>query len=318
MLFALTAARGGMAAPLDLVGKIPLGAVNGRIDHLAFDSHRQRLLVAELGNDTVAVIDLNQSRIVETLTGLHEPQGIGYVPSTDTLYVANGEGGSVRMFRGATLTPVGSIALADDADNVRVDPGSNRVFVGYGSGAIAVIDAVKGQKLSQVPLKAHPESFQLTSDGTRIFVNVPEAHEIGDIDRTSAKLIATWRTGLLLGNFPLALDEQHGRLLAVFRYPARLAAFSLTDGHRITTATTCRDSDDVFLDHQRHRVYGICGQGFVDVFAAQGDSYSRLAQIRTVAGARTGLFVPALDRLFVAVRAAGGNPAAVWVFQPGS
>lgn len=307
-----------MAAPLELVGKIPLGAVKGRIDHLAFDSQRQRLFVAELGNDTVGVIDLKQSRTVETLTGLLEPQGIGYVPSTDTLYVANGEGGSVRMFRGATLTPIGSIELGDDADNVRVDPRSNRVFVGYGSGAIAVIDAVKGQKRSEVPLKAHPESFQLTSNGTRIFVNVPEAHEIGVIDRTSSKLITTWNTGILLGNFPLALDEQHGRLLVVFRYPARLATFRLSDGRRISTVTTCRDSDDVFLDHQRQRVYVICGQGVVDVFAAQGDSFSRLAQIRTVAGARTGLFVAALDRLFVAVRAADGNPASVWVFQPGS
>lgn len=307
-----------MAAPLALVGKIPLGAVNGRIDHLAFDGHRQRLFVAELGNNTVGVIDLKQSKTIETLTGFHEPQGIGYVPSTDTLYVANGDGGSVRMLRGATLTPAGSIELGDDADNVRVDPGSNRVFVGYGSGAIAVIDAVKDQKISQVPLKAHPESFQLTRDGARIFVNVPEAHEIGVIDRTSAKLIATWRTGLLLGNFPLALDEQHGRLLAVFRYPARIAAFRLSDGRRISTATTCRDSDDVFLDHQRQRVYVICGQGFIDVFAAQGDNYSLLARIPTVAGARTGLFVPALDRLFVAARAAGGNPASVWVFQPGS
>jgi len=307
-----------MAAPLELVGKIPLGAVNGRIDHLAFDSHRQRLFIAELGNNTVGVIDLKQSRTVETLTGLHEPQGVGYMPSTDTIYVANGEGGSVRMFRGATLTPIGSIELGDDADNVRVDPGSNRVFVGYGSGAIAVIDAVKGQKVSQVPLKAHPESFQLTRDGTRIFVNVPEAHEIGDIDRTSAKLITTWHTGILLGNFPLALDEQRGRVLAVFRYPARLAAFRLSDGRRIAIATTCRDSDDVFLDHQRQRVYVICGQGFVDVFAAQGDGYSLLARTSTVAGARTGLFVPQLDRLFVAARAADGNPATVWVFQPGS
>ena len=40
-------------------------------------------------------------------------------------------------------------------------------------------------------------------------------------------------------------------------------------------------------------------------------------QIPTVSGARTSLFVPELDRLFVAVRSSGNKPAAIWVFRPG-
>jgi hypothetical protein len=41
------------AGPLQLESKIPLGEVRGRIDHMAVDLERQRLLVAELGNDSL-------------------------------------------------------------------------------------------------------------------------------------------------------------------------------------------------------------------------------------------------------------------------
>src|SRR5207248_997107 len=168
-----------------LDAKIPLGQIRGRIDHLAIDAARQRLYVAELGNDSVGVIDLRESKTVRTITGLREPQGIGYVPSSDTLYVANAGDGSVRLFQGGELTPVGQIALGDDADNIRVDDAAHRVFVGYGSGALAVIDTDSRTKIADVSLKAHPESFQLERTGQRIFVNVPDAHEIAVVDRST-------------------------------------------------------------------------------------------------------------------------------------
>ena len=43
---------------------------------------------------------------------------------------------------------------------------------------------------------------------------------------------------------------------------------------------------------------------------------ARLATVPTISGARTSLFVPKLDRLFVVVRAASNEPAAIWVFRP--
>ena len=119
---------------LQLESKIPLGDVKGRIDHLAIDLSRQRLFVAELGNNTVGVADLNEQKVQHVITGLKEPQGVGYVPSSDTLFVANAGDGSVLLFRGADYAPAGRVELGDDADNIRVDTASNRVFVGHGSG----------------------------------------------------------------------------------------------------------------------------------------------------------------------------------------
>src|SRR5262245_48912384 len=98
---------------------IPLGDVAGRIDHLAVDVARKRLFVAELGSDRVAVVELDARRVLQTIDALAEPQGAAYEPTTDTLYVANGGDGSVRLYSGETYAPTGRVELNDDADNVR-------------------------------------------------------------------------------------------------------------------------------------------------------------------------------------------------------
>src|SRR5436309_8519474 len=70
---------------LTLEAKVPLGDVSGRIDHMAIDPKRQRVFVAELGNNTVGVVDLKERKVVHVIAGLKEPQGVAYVPSSDTL-----------------------------------------------------------------------------------------------------------------------------------------------------------------------------------------------------------------------------------------
>jgi hypothetical protein len=90
----------------------------------------------------------------------------------------------------------------------------------------------------------------------------------------------------------------------------------MRDGSPVATVDSCGDTDDLFFDAKRERVYLSCGDGYLDVFDAQGDAYRRSAHIPTISGARTSLFIPELDRLFVAARANPGEPAALWVFRP--
>lgn len=310
-----TATVGAAAAdaPLALEAKIPLGKISGRIDHLAIDLKRQRLFVAELGNNSVGVVDLAAGKTLQTLSGLSEPQGVGYEPGSDTLYVANAGDGSVRIFLGEDLSPFGRIDLGDDADNVRIDMERRQVLVGYGRGAIAVIDHATRTKKAEIQLRGHPEGFQIA--GAQLFVNVPDNHEIAIID-LATNASRSLPGDSLRSNFPMAIDQEAQRVLTVFRSPPVLAALASADGRLLTKAETCGDADDVFVDAKRRRVYVTCGAGFVDVFETRGDGYMRLAQVATASGARTGLFVPELDRLFVAARAGWSEPAAIWVFRP--
>src|SRR5215470_18899524 len=102
-------------APLELETRIPLGTVKGRIDHLAIDLGRKHLFVAELENNSVGIVDLNNGNLLHRITGLEEPQGVGYVPTVDTLVVANGGDGSVRLFRGDNFAATAKMQLGKDA-----------------------------------------------------------------------------------------------------------------------------------------------------------------------------------------------------------
>src|SRR6516162_10434298 len=318
MVAAIAATEGALAqsndAILRLEAKIPLGNVRGRIDHMAVDIDRRRLLVAELGNNTVGIVDVEQGKVLQVLAGLKEPQGVGYLPSTDTLYVANGGDGSLRLFQGPSYIANGRIDFGNDADNVRVDQAKGHVVVGYGDGALAVIDGAKHDKIAEVRLPAHPEGFQLDTGTGRAYVNLPNARGIAVADLSAGKVIAVWPVGDASANFPMAVDSDANHVLAVFRNPPKLGVFDMRNGSIGRMVDACADADDVFVDAKRHRIYVSCGTGVIDVFDAP--SYEHLSRIPTVSGARTSLFVPELDRLFLAVRAAGSNPAEIWVLRP--
>jgi YVTN family beta-propeller protein len=304
------------APPLNVEARIPLGDIAGRIDHLAFDPTRGRLYVAELGNNTVGIVDLKTRRVMRTAGGFDGPQGIAYEPSTDAIYVANGGDGSVGVYRAESFAALGHIALGDDADNVRVDRAARRVYVGYGNGALAVIDPQTRRKVADIRLKGHPESFQLDPAGTNIFVNVPDAGEVAVVGREASRQIASWPTGKRRANYPMALDVSKGEVLAVFRHPPRLGRFQMKNGRNLTGTDVCADSDDVFADPMRHRLYVICGEGYVDTFDTSGEEYTRVGRLQTSSGSRTGLFVAELDRLLVAIRASGKESAAIWILRP--
>jgi DNA-binding beta-propeller fold protein YncE len=256
-LTTLTLASASIGQPateksLQLEAKIPLGNVAGRIDHMAIDLEKHRLFVAELGNDSVGVVDLDAKKVVHRVSGLKEPQGVAYIRLNDSLYVANGGDGSVRVFRGPDYSPEGRIELGADADNIRADLPANRILVGFGSGAIAAIDLRDNAKTKTFALKAHPESFQLDAASGQLFVNVPNARTIAVLDADTGKEAHTWPTRHG-GNFPMALDSDRKRVLVAFRNPAKLAAFDWEIGGLASEVDICGDADDLFVDRKLNR-----------------------------------------------------------------
>src|SRR5262249_28170129 len=170
-----------VSAMLTLGQTIPLHGVEGRIDHLAVDLEGRRLFVAALGNNTLEVIDLAEGKQAARVTGFREPQGVAFDAGTDRLIVANGGDGVVHILSRRSLARASFAPFGSDADNVRVDR-EGRVYVGYGSGAIGEVPS-DGVPSAKIPLAAHPESFQLETNGPRIFVNVPNAGHIAVLDR---------------------------------------------------------------------------------------------------------------------------------------
>src|SRR6266566_3479237 len=246
--YTLATVRAQTAAPLKLTQTIALPGVEGRIDHVAFDAAGERLFVCALGNNTVEVIDLRKAERIHSITGLGAPQGIAYIPKLNRIFVANDKGGICKIYDGKSFQGVGELDFKDDADNVRYDSTTKQIYVGFGSGGIAVVNPPDGKQIGSIKLSAHPEAFELEKNGKRIFVNLPNARQVAVIDRGKGEVIATWKTDLAFGNFPMALDETNHRLFVGCRLPSKLIVLNTDSGDVVTKIDISGDPDDVFYD----------------------------------------------------------------------
>jgi DNA-binding beta-propeller fold protein YncE len=315
VLASATVAMGQAAAPLKLEQTIELPDVQGRIDHMSIDIAGQRLFVSALGNNTVEVVDLKAGKRAHTISGLKEPQGALYIRDKNRLFVASDKDGTVKVFDGTSFQLLKTVEYGDDADNLRYDSARERVYVGFGSGALGEMDT-DGQKIAETKLDAHPESFQLEKGSSHIYVNLPGSRKVAVVDREAHSVVTSWGMGLTLGNYAMALDEADHRLFVVSRAPARLVVMDTATGKVVQKLTAVGDCDDIFFDQTHKRIYATGGEGAISVFEQQDpDHYREMARVPTVKGARTSFFSPDLGRLYVAVRRQGSSPAAIQVFS---
>jgi DNA-binding beta-propeller fold protein YncE len=310
------AAAESSGAELQLKQTIPLPGVEGRIDHLDLDAAGDRLFVCALGNNTADVLDLRKGERVHTISGLGSPQGLVYIAELNRLFVANDKGGICKIYDTKSFQTVGELNFKDDADNVRFDSAAKKIYVGFGSGGIAVVNAADGKQIGSIKLSAHPEAFELEKNGERIFVNVPNSRHVAVIDRKKGEVIATWKTDGAFGNFPMAFDEANHRLFIGCRIPSKLVVLNTESGEVVAKIDISGDSDDIFYDSKRHRTYAICGAGKIDIIEqTDANNYKAVTKIDTADGARTGLFVPERDTLFVAVPHRGSQQAEIRCYQ---
>ena len=339
MLLLLPGLATGQASPvLVLKNSIPMANVNGRMDHLGVDVKGQRLFATAFDNHTLEVIDLKAGQQVHTIANLEQPQSVFYDASTNHLFVPSGDDGTVKIFDGSTFHLLQTANLSSDADNIRYDARSKRIVVGFGGekflfgkvvrgkgdGGLALLDST-GKKTGEIAVDAHPESFQLEKSGTRVFVNVPDRHEIQVADLAKGGVLAHWPVSCT-DNFPMTLDEAHHRLFVSCRMPTSLMVFDTESGKAVASLDTA-SSDDIFYDANKGRVYvlgqaiesgvrGAVGPGSIDVFQQNDpDHYTKIANVPTGWGAWTGFFVAEWGELFVAARRQGEQSAEILVYE---
>jgi YVTN family beta-propeller protein len=290
------------AQGLSLLATIQLPDVSARIDHMAFDPEGNRLFIAAIGNNTVEIIDTKAGTRVATIRGLREPQNVLFIKLFKCIVVSNGGNGSVRFYNSDSFALFHTLDLGDDADNMRYDSAGKQLFVGFGYGGVAVIDAAKGDLLTTMQVPGHPEAFELEPDGERIFVNVPSARQVAVLDRKQHTQVEAWNIEGAHDNYPMALDGKNHRLFIGCRAPAKLVVLN-TDTGRETAILGCSgDADDIFYEETGRRIYVTGGAGGIDVFLQMdADRYSHLSRTSTAIGARTSIIAPDNHALYVAV-----------------
>ncbi len=301
------------APPVREVQEIPLPGVQGRLDHFTIDAKRKRVIFSGLGNNSVQVVDVFAGRMIHQIDGLAEPQGTLYrtlyLPEWDKLFVANSADGRVTVYDGTKFALIDTIDFGEgsDPDNLRYDAVGKKIYIGYGDGAIGVIDPATDKRLPTVyKLEGHPEGFQLETKGPRIFVNVADAKNIQVINRSTGKMVTWTLPNGHAANFPMVLDEADRRVFIGTRKPSRLTVFDMDSGKIVASVPSAGDMDDMFYDSGRKRIYVAGGEGFLSVVQqVDADHYTDMGKFSTALGARTGVWYEKRDRLYIAAPPSG-------------
>jgi WD40 repeat protein len=331
LLFSLFAAREfdpQTEAPLRLVQKIPMPDVKGRIDHMDVDAKGEHLFVAGLENGSLEVVDLRAGKWAKSIRGFKKTQGIAYVASLNKLFVASGDDGMLRVFRGDTLEPAGEIKLDLGANRVAYDPRSKILYIGYGGkdagrdyGEVGLIDATTNQQIGDVKVAAHPAELLLDQTGATLFVFVSTASKVQIVDTKKRQVVDTWPISSQR-NGDGAFDETTHRIFVGTHTPPQMIVADSRTGTEIANLPTVEGMDGVNWDATHKRIYVSGGRGngvgYVFVYAQHSaDQYELIGKIPTAAGAGTSIWSGGLNRLFVAAPAHDGQEASILVFEPG-
>jgi len=317
----------GAKQPLRLVQTIPLPNVKGRLDHMDVDVKGKRLFVAGLENGTFEVVDLRAGKWVRSIPGFKKAQGALFVAGLNKLFLASGDDGMVRVFRGDTLELLDSIHLEPGPNRVVYEPKAKLVYVGYGGkdagkdyGEVGIIDAQTDKEVGDIKVVAHPSEILLDNDGKTLFVFVSVASKLQVIDTNKREVLSTWP---VISERPgdAAFDESTSRLFIGTRTPAEMVAMDSKSGKEISHLPTPESMDGVYFDAARKRVYVSGGRdlqiGFAYAYQQNdADHYEMIGKVPTRAGAGTSFWSPELDRYYVAAPATDKEEAAILVYAP--
>jgi hypothetical protein len=300
--------------PLERVATIDLKGESGPLDHLFVDAKNSRLFVANQSNNTLDVVDLKSNKLVKQISGQKQIHGIVYLPDLDRIYVGNGDG-VCNVLDGKDYSLLKSHPVKD-ADNVRFDPRTKRVYVA-GEKDFAVIDAKSLDLLSGIKLPGSPEGFQIAAKQPRLYVNTTSPCQVLSVDTEKNEVVAKYPLEGDEGNETLALDEANQRIFVGFRGKPRICVLKLDSGKEITSVPIPEGVDDMFFDANSKRIYASCGSGSVAVIRqVDADHYESLGNIATVEGAKTSYYDPDTKRLYLAVpRQPGKDGPQIWVYQ---
>ncbi len=295
--------------PLKLLGRTEIPGYTGDFDHLAADIPDNRLFMAAEDHGTLEVFNLTTGRHLRTLTTFNTPHGIFLVPGTHRMIVTDSGKGFSRILDTRTFRVVGRIKLAPGADSSVYDPSTGRFYIVTGGSDVGMkvsylneIDPHTGHLLRQLRFNSsHTEAVQAEQHGNRLFVNIADKNYVAVVDKKSFKVIAHWPIAGANTNLSMALDEKDHRLFIVTRNPTKMFVLDTHDGRTVATVDVPAIVDGVFWDAARKRIYVPGAVGEVGVYQQiDPNHYRELARVPSAIGAKSGLYVPALNRLYLA------------------
>ena len=327
--FALAVGQSQPREPLKLVQSLRMPEVpwGPYVDHMDIDLKGHRLFATPQANKAVDVFDLNTGKLLRVITGLGNPHAVFYQSGLDQIYVTDGAAGAVKIFSGSDYRLLKTIELEADADGIQYDPEQKYLYVengGHDAGKdyslLSVLDTSKAEKIAEIRIDADKlEALAIDPSTSRIYVNLPGKSAIAVIDKEKRSVIATWPITKGKTNMAIALDVQQHRLYVGCRNTdvrGTIVVIDTQTGKELDSLAIGGWVDYLGYDVKRKRIYASCGVGQVYTYQTQEDgTYRELPTTDTAVMAKTALYSPELDELFVAVPHLGGTMSEVRAFQ---
>ncbi|MBX7106750.1 MAG: hypothetical protein K1X57_21930 [Gemmataceae bacterium] len=300
---------------LKLAQTVALEGKAGRFDHLALDAKGERLFVANLSNDSLDIVDLKAGKLVKQIVGQKKAQGVAFAPALNRIYQGNGTDGVCNVFDGKTFEKLHSLKLPD-ADNVRYHARSGLVYVGHGEKSLTAFDAKTYEVKATIPLPGAPESFQIDDGRKRMYVNCLKPATVAVINLDTHEVVAKYPLTLADANFPLTLDTKGQRVFVGCRKKPMVVVLDAATGKELAGVEIPGDIDDLFFDAKRGRLYAACGEGALAVLEEKDGAFTVVEKFTTAKLARTCLFDPDGDRLFVVLPRNGDLAPELRIYTP--
>jgi DNA-binding beta-propeller fold protein YncE len=295
------------ATPIKVAGYTDLPGYSGDFDHFEVDEKDGRLFLAGEDGGALKVFDLKTGALIQSVPGFDAPHSMLYRPATGELVVIANTGS--RVLDAKTLETKRKLSVPVGADSVGWDAARGRLYVVTGgkdvkmtTSALVEIDPDTGKAFGATQFDGdHTEALAVEQSGDRIFINQTDKNLLDVVDKTTHAIKAKWKVAEAEQNAPIAMDEKTHRLFVVTRKPGKLVVVNADTGATVQAFDAPSRVDQVLWDAGNRRIYVCGGDGRLAIFEQDdADHYRALAPVATPPASKTGIYVPGLNRLYLA------------------
>jgi hypothetical protein len=182
---------------------------------------------------------------------------------------------------------------------------------------LTIVDTTAAKKIGDIKLDSDDvETVLVEKSGRRLLVLVRGNNAVEVFDRQKQILLATWPLPKdATKPSAMALDEDTHRLFIGARNPGKLIVMDSDSGQIISSQPAASMIDDMGFGGKQKQIF-FAGTEFLDVFQERDANHiERVGHIPTAFRAKTGLFVPELNRFYLGVPHHAGKSAELRIYD---
>jgi YVTN family beta-propeller protein len=175
-----------------VVRSIPTGAKGSHM--VAIGPDERRAFVANLGSDSVSVIDLATGKKIRDMPADDEAEGIALTPDGRELWVANRAADNVMVYDAATLERLATVKVGAMPIRLQISPdGRTAVTSNFRDGSLSFVDVRTRRPVRTVPVSGSADAQQVTimfaRDGKHLFVAETGAGRVAEVELATGKVV---------------------------------------------------------------------------------------------------------------------------------